>query len=530
MNMKLSAILLVAGFHGSAAFVPSPQSQVTRSFARSPTTLGAMLKFGKDSPEASLPKTVIPGDAKDRPIVIGAGVSGAASAIALKDCGYDPVILEHRSEQSLLGGAGINLQTKAIEALNSFGVDTEKLIGMGRRIKTQAYYTPDGRLVSSLDKAGTDDMPAQIGIHRGQLGKVILDQARARDIPTLMKHHVSTIDQVSDPDKVFVKTEVRGSIAPSVIEGNMVLGSDGINSIVRKYYITGNRDTDPQRWHGATHYRGVAKGFPGFLDKETMILAGGIAGTKAVVYPITNPDENGLQDVNWVLAVEENEINEDPDTYQEHCKERLKAAGFDLPFLDVFALIDGTERFMAWPMVDLDPLDTWTDARCALSGDAAHGMLPVGSGGAMAALLDAISLREAFQMEKEGSIPQKLRKYEDIRYKAASLHQGKCRLQPAENIVQEAMDAHPTGEIPAEYGDRIREVMKNIHNPSSSDPPAEVILTMGVSKGIISEEQLELLTNLFSDDKTTALDTSEFKELAEEISAATADSKKVQEA
>lgn len=488
--MKLSAILLLAGFSGSVAFVPS-------SFGVRPVTkLGSMLKFGEDSPEASLPKTVIPGDPTNRPIVIGAGVSGAASAIALKDCGYDPVILEHRSDQSLAGGAGINLQAKAIEALNSFGISTETLLGLGRRIKTQAYYTPDGRLVSALDKSGTEDMPAQIGIHRGALGKVILDEARARGVPTLMKHHVSTIDQMGDPDVVKVKTEVRGSIVPSVIEGNMVLGSDGINSIVRKYYISGNRDTDPQRWHGATHYRGVAKDFPGFLDKETMILAGGVAGTKAVVYPITNPDENGLQDVNWVLAVEETSIDDDPETYKEHAKERLKAQGFDLPFLDLYALIDKTEKFMAWPMVDLDPLDTWTDARIALSGDAAHGMLPVGSGGAMAALLDATSLREACQKDPEAGVIEKLRTYENIRYKDASLHQGKCRLQPAENIVQEAMDACPEGEIPAEYGDRIREVMKNIHNPSSSNPPAQVLLSMGVTKGIITEEQLELLNSL----------------------------------
>lgn len=499
--MKLSAILLIAGFSGGAAFVPSAlsvRSAVSTSRSWSATSLCAAVN-GDDSPEASLPSGTVAGDSKDRPIIIGAGVSGASAAIALMDCGMEPLIVEHRRPASLVGGAGINLQIQAIKALNSFGISTETLKEAGRPIKTQAYYTPDGRLVASLDKskAGEGDIPGQIGIHRGLLGKIILDEAKARGVKTVMGNHVSIVDQRSSPDYVKMKTEVRGSIVPSVFEGNMVIGADGINSVIRKYYITGNRDTDPQRWHGATHYRGVAENFPGFLDKETMILAGGHYGTKAVVYPITNPDENGCQTVNWVLAVEEDSIDADPETYKEHCLERLEAQGFDLPFLDVFELIKKTEKFMAWPMVDIDPLDTWTDSRIALSGDAAHGMLPVGSGGAMAALLDSVALREAFQDDPDASIPEALRKYENLRYKDASLHQAKCRLQPAENIVQEAMDNTPAGEdIPAEYGQRIQEVMKNIHNPTSSNPPAAVILSMGVTKGIITDEQLELLSNL----------------------------------
>jgi 2-polyprenyl-6-methoxyphenol hydroxylase-like FAD-dependent oxidoreductase len=45
----------------------------------------------------------------------------------------------------------------------------------------------------------------------------------------------------------------------------------------------------------------------------------------------------------------------------------------------------------AWPMVGLEHLETWTQDLIALVGDAAHAMLPVGSGGAMAALFDALA-------------------------------------------------------------------------------------------------------------------------------------------
>lgn len=441
--------------------------------------------------------STLAGDITTRPIIIGAGVAGVASAIALLDCGLDPVILEQRSGSKLVGGAGINCQATAISALAKFGVPIEVMKKSGRVIKKQSYYAPDGRHVGSLDKSGTGDVPGQIGIHRGKLVQLLMDVAKSRDIAVLMRHHVSTIDTKSTPGKIIVKADIRSNALPTVLEGSMVLGADGINSLVRRHYISGNRDADPQRWHGATHYRGVCENYPGFLDRETMILAGGVHGVKAVVYPISNPDENGYQTINWVLAVEENEIHEDKSTYKEHILKLVKEQGFDLGFLDVYDLLSRTPDIEAWPMVDLDPLDTWTDDRIALSGDAAHGMLPVGSGGAMAALLDALALKEAFEKNEDDPIPDILKAYEALRKKDATLHQGKCRLQPAENIVQEAMDKVPMGEeVPAEYEQRLRDVMKTVHNPTNKDPPVGVILSLGVTKGIITEEQAGLLMGL----------------------------------
>ena len=54
-------------------------------------------------------------------------------------------------------------------------------------------------------------------------------------------------------------------------------------------------------------------------------------------------------------------------------------------------------------MVDLDPLDTWTYARIGLVGDDSHGMLSVGTGGAMPTVSDALVLCEAF--DKSGTGP-----------------------------------------------------------------------------------------------------------------------------
>jgi len=47
----------------------------------------------------------------------------------------------------------------------------------------------------------------------------------------------------------------------------------------------------------------------------------------------------------------------------------LSANGFNLDFLNLESLITKTPYIQAWPMVDLDPLNTWADARIGPVGD-----------------------------------------------------------------------------------------------------------------------------------------------------------------
>ena len=70
-------------------------------------------------------------------------------------------------------------------------------------------------------------------------------------------------------------------------------------------------------------------------------------------------------------------------------------AGWHFDWLDVAALIAGTETVLAYPMVDQDPLPRWSFGRVTLLGDAAHPMLPRGSNGAGQAILDALCLADA---------------------------------------------------------------------------------------------------------------------------------------
>jgi len=64
-------------------------------------------------------------------------------------------------------------------------------------------------------------------------------------------------------------------------------------------------------------------------------------------------------------------------------------ASYVFDFLDVPAMIRGAGTIYQYPMVDRDPLPTWSFGRVTLLGDAAHPMFPVGSNGASQAIIDA---------------------------------------------------------------------------------------------------------------------------------------------
>ena len=210
------------------------------------------------------PKLVTSSEVAESPVlIVGAGIGGIAAGIALSNIGLKSTILDQRSSDKLFSGAGINLQAKAINALNDLGISTKSLIERGKVIKTQSYYLPDGRLVCNIDKKEEDGKPAQIAIHRGDLVQLLLDVANSRGIELLTNHRVVEVVQKSCPkEPVMVKSQLTTSTEHAIFYGPMVIGADGIHSRIRNQNISGNQNIDPLHYHGVTHYRGVVENFP----------------------------------------------------------------------------------------------------------------------------------------------------------------------------------------------------------------------------------------------------------------------------
>jgi 2-polyprenyl-6-methoxyphenol hydroxylase-like FAD-dependent oxidoreductase len=128
---------------------------------------------------------------------------------------------------------------------------------------------------------------------------------------------------------------------------------------------------------------------------------------------------NGNQLINWMA-----DIHRDTFTLNDWNKPGKLAdflpvyENWNFDWLDVAQMIRESEQILEYPMVDKDPIETWTFDRITLAGDAAHPMYPRGSNGAAQSLIDARTLADALQGHSDARAA--LKAYEAARVTAAA--------------------------------------------------------------------------------------------------------------
>jgi 2-polyprenyl-6-methoxyphenol hydroxylase-like FAD-dependent oxidoreductase len=103
-----------------------------------------------------------------RVIVVGGGIGGLSTAIALRRTGHDVVALERALSVDVVG-AGIGLFANALRALARLGVHDD-VAALGSRGRRGAIRTSDGRQLSTMS---SDIVEGTIAIHRADLQAVL---------------------------------------------------------------------------------------------------------------------------------------------------------------------------------------------------------------------------------------------------------------------------------------------------------------------------------------------------------------------
>ena len=321
-------------------------------------------------------------------IVIGAGIGGMTTAIALRQRGIDVEIYE-RSAVLTDVGAGISLWANALKVLHA--------LGLKAALDARSFSSDEGAVRTAggavLTRTSTREFTARFGMpvtvfHRAELLEVLRDAAR--DIPIHLAHECRDVTQ--GPDGVSV-----GFAGGRRAQADVVVGADGLRSVVRaSLAIPGEI-----RYAGYTAWRGIAP-FPtaGLLAGETLGCGQRfglvpIAGDRVYWYATDNVPEGG---------------REDP----EPAKARLADlfANWHAP---IPALIEATEAqaILRNDIYDRDPVDRWGEGRVTLLGDAAHPMTPnLGQGGCQA-IEDALMLARC--LAEGGAVDSSLRRYESLR-------------------------------------------------------------------------------------------------------------------
>ena len=322
-----------------------------------------------------------------RAIVVGGGIAGPAMGMALRATGVDAVVLE-RSRGDRAAGSWFTIAPNGLAALDALGaLDPVRGIGVPTRHNIMVGATGNelGRL--PLGRPLDDGTPA-LSFRRPELSAALMGEARDRGVDVRYAARAVSAETSAAGAAVVLADGTR-------VEGDIVIGADGIRSVVRTAIDPG---AVGGRYVGLVNYGGVtpAASIPGGtgLDPEAWTF---VFGRRAFFGALPTP----AGDVVWFVneprppMSPEERAAQAPGGLIAHLAELARPdAG---PFADLIAA--GRLELEGDPTYDLPRVRTWHRGNLALIGDALHAPSPSSGQGASMALEDAVvmaaSLRDA---------------------------------------------------------------------------------------------------------------------------------------
>lgn len=350
---------------------------------------------------------------------MGAGVAGAASAIALRRAGAEVTVIEAYEDPAGEVGSYLSLASNGLRALDALGC-AEAVAGRGFEVPRQRMWGASGRLLGDVPRGRRSGDPRNsVTLMRGHLveelraaalraGAEIVTGRRFEPEGVLVESVSaggSSAGTASAGGALAGKAPRKGSpagkapgkgspaggpLTEGVFEGaDLVVGADGIWSAVR-------RALDPAapvpRYGGLYGISGVSEGVPRSAATEPGTFNMTFARNGAFVH-IVRPDGT----IWWSAQVAD--AREPSDIGLERLAELYRSERVPL---EIMRATTGLHRLVLHHVLAEVPL--WQDGRTVLVGDAAH---PVGAGqGASMAIEDAVvlgrALREEIRTGREG--------------------------------------------------------------------------------------------------------------------------------
>lgn len=330
-------------------------------------------------------------------LVIGGGIGGLAVAIGLKQRGIEVEVVE-RDKDWKVYHVGIIVQANFIRALNELGLG-QAAVDAGFPSRGARFMDMAGDVLMELPgETIVDGLPADLGITRPALHKVLTAKVRALGIPVRLGVTFETLEDKGDHVDVTFTDGTSGAY-------DLVIGADGNYSAVRKLLWP---DASPQYTGQGVWRYNVPR--PQDLNWTDMYI--GKEKGKAGYCPLT-PDEM------YIFAVFEEPGNPrfPTETLAAEMSKRLEGYGGLLG--EAAKQVVDPELVVYRPLEACIMPDPWYKGRVVLIGDSAHSATPhLGQGAAMA-VEDAVVLAE--ELAERPDIDDALKAFMQRRFERAKL-------------------------------------------------------------------------------------------------------------
>lgn len=345
-------------------------------------------------------------------LIAGGGIGGITAALCLARQGFTVEVLEQSSELTEVG-AGIQLSPNCSRVLLDLGLEPALRDIVFLPEATEMRDWRSGRMLTTnpLGRNALDTYGAPYyHVHRADLMGVL---AQAADLEGRIRLHpgevVESFEQTEDT--VAVSTHSGRH------EGNVLIGADGIHSVVR----SGLFGLESATFTGNVAWRGLVpaeKLPPGLVHP---VAAAWWGPRKHFVHYYVR----GGELVNCVCVVEKEGWEIESWTERgDHAELASDFAGWHETVETLIANM-APDACFKWALFDRPPMAAWSRGRVTLLGDACHPTLPFMAQGAAMAIEDGAVLARC--LARGTDVADSLKRYESLRLRRTARIQAGSR-------------------------------------------------------------------------------------------------------